>query len=140
VATKKQRRRREKEKRHDYEIVYVDDEGNELEPDEVEARAPARRSSGSSSRGPARSSRSGGRWAREPQPPSWRRAAKRGALFAPAFVAVVLLLDRKHGSIASAAFTAIFLLVAFVPFSYVADSFVWRAHQRRTGGRPAPRR
>ena len=36
MPTKKQRRRREKLKRHEYEEVYVDEEGRELEPDEAE--------------------------------------------------------------------------------------------------------
>jgi hypothetical protein len=30
VPTRKQRRRQQKERRHEYEIVYVDDEGNEV--------------------------------------------------------------------------------------------------------------
>src|SRR5919198_2511809 len=41
VATKKQRRRREKEARHEYEFVYVDHEGNEVEGDETAVHVPA---------------------------------------------------------------------------------------------------
>ncbi len=36
MPTRKQRRRREKEKRHDYEVVYMDADGNEVPSDEVE--------------------------------------------------------------------------------------------------------
>ena len=48
MPTRKQRRRQAKEKRHEYEFVYVDDEGNELDdvPEELEhepkRREPAR--------------------------------------------------------------------------------------------------
>jgi hypothetical protein len=132
VATRKQRRRREKEKRHDYEIVYLDDEGNEVEPEEAEIRAPAKRSStpaGKASKGYSSSGRRG----RAPQPPSWRRVAKRGALFAPIFIATVLLLGGKHMNLAAALFQTLVLLVFFVPFSYFLDSFMWRSYQKKLG-------
>src|ERR687891_356491 len=41
VPTRKQRRRRQKELRHEWEEVYVDAEGRELAPEEVEELAPA---------------------------------------------------------------------------------------------------
>lgn len=130
VATRKQRRRREKEKRHDYEIVYLDDEGNEVEPDEVEIHAPARRNAspkGSS----AKSSRPAGRAGRTPQPPSWRKVAKRGAIFAPLFIGTVLLLGGKRMTLAGAVFQTVILLVLFVPFSYFLDSLMYRSYQKR---------
>jgi hypothetical protein len=141
VANREQRRRREKEKRHDYEIVYVDDEGNELEAEEVEARVPARkeppaRRSSSTSKASG-SSRSRGRIA---QPPSWQRSIKRGALFIPIFIAALLLLNRKNGSLAGALISAVFLLVVFVPFSYFLDSLLWRSHLKRLGQGPPAKR
>ena len=53
MATKKQRRRRAKEQRHDY--IWVDDEGNEVEPDgtPVEGEKGEKKSRGASP-GPAR--------------------------------------------------------------------------------------
>ena len=36
MPSKKQQRRRQKLKRHEYEEVYVDEEGNELAPEEAE--------------------------------------------------------------------------------------------------------
>src|SRR5947209_2741204 len=36
VPTRKQRRRQQKARRHEYEYVYVDDEGNEVEVDPAE--------------------------------------------------------------------------------------------------------
>ena len=41
MPSKKQRRRREKLKRHEWEEVYVDEEGRELDPEEAEALAAA---------------------------------------------------------------------------------------------------
>jgi hypothetical protein len=137
VATRKQRRRREKEHRHEYEIVYVDDEGNEVEPDETTVRAPAKRNASGKSSG-GKSSAGGGR--RTPKPPSWRRVAKRGALFAPLFIATVLLLGGKKMSLAGAIVQTVVLLVFFVPFSYLLDSMMWRSHLKRQAGGAAPKR
>jgi hypothetical protein len=141
VATKKQRRRREKGQRHEYEIVYVDDEGNEVEPEDAPVRAPAPRAS--SSRG--KSGKSGKaaplpRRGRAPQPPSWQRVLKRGAIFAPLFLVTVMLIDRKHMTLARAVVQTALLLVLFVPFSYFLDSLMWRSHQKRLGGGSAAKR
>jgi hypothetical protein len=132
VATKKQRRRREKEHRHEYEVVYVDHEGNEVEPEEAPVRAPAPRASASRARSAkaAPSARRG----RAPQPPSWSRVLKRGAIFAPLFLVTVMLIDRKHMTLPRALVQTALLLVLFVPFSYFLDSLVWRSHQKRLGG------
>src|SRR5438067_1310697 len=40
MPTRKQRRRAQKERRHEYETVWVDDEGNELEEPPEDAVAP----------------------------------------------------------------------------------------------------
>jgi hypothetical protein len=133
VATRKQRRRREKEARHEYEIVYVDDEGNEVEPDEAAVRAPAPRSAPARAKS-GKSSQSSRRAGRTPQPPSWRRVIKRGAIFAPIFFATVLLIGGKHVSFAQALVQSVLLLVLFVPFSYFLDTMVWRSHQKRLAG------
>ena len=78
MPTRKQRRRAVKERRHEYETVWVDEEGNELdEPPEDLAAAPAKRD-GAKPKATAPQQR-GGRAVRVPQPPSWRRAAKRSA-------------------------------------------------------------
>jgi hypothetical protein len=140
VATKKQRRRREKEKRHEYEIVYLDDEGNEVDPGEVEVQAPARKGSASNSKAAGKRSSAGSRGRRTPQPPSWKRVAKRGAIFAPLFVGTVLILGGKSMTLAAALFQTLVLLVFFVPFSYFLDSFMWRSYQKRQArGAPVKR-
>jgi hypothetical protein len=141
VATRKQRRRREKEKRHDYEFVYVDSEGNEVEPDEIPAAPPSRRSGSPNGKAAAKGSKpAAGRGRRAPQPPSWRRVLKRGAIFAPLFIATVLLIGGKHMRTSAAIFQAVILLVFFVPFSYFLDSMVWRSYQKKLGGGTAAKK
>jgi len=119
VATKKQRRRREKENRHDYK--WVDDEGNEVEPD------------GKSVSG-ERSSRGESRMAREPQAPSWQRTFKRGAIFAPIMLATVFLLSPDLPL--STKLTQTLLIVSiFIPFSYFIDRLFYRSFLRKQARR-----
>ena len=115
MATKKQRRRRLKEQRHDY--VWVDDEGNEVEPDgtpAVKEKAEPRAS----------------RLQREPQAPSWQRTFKRGAIFAPIMLGTVFLLSPEL-PLATKITQTLLLVAIFVPFSYFIDRFFYRSFQRR---------
>ena len=56
---------------------------------------------------------------------------KRARLFAPIFLATVLLLGGNRISFAGAVVQTLFLLAVFVPFSYFMDRIVWRSHQKR---------
>jgi len=130
MATQKQRRKRAKEKRHAYDLVEIDAEGNEtvLSASELKAESPAKPSAkagtarGASKPKPARGA---------PQRPTWSRVLKRGAIFAPIFLATVMLLGRGRLTLAGAVVQTIFLLAIFVPFSYFMDRLVWRSHQKR---------
>ena len=115
MATKKQRRRRAKENRHDY--VWVDDDGNEVDAPADEDE-PAERGSGG--RGPRR----------DPQPPSWNRTLKRGAIFAPIMFGTVLLLSPNLPIATKITQTALIVAI-FIPFSYFLDRLFYRAAQRR---------
>jgi hypothetical protein len=116
VATKKQRRRRAKEQRHEY--VWEDAEGNELEPEEV----PTRKAAGAAPK-PARG-------ARHAQAPSWNRTLKRGLIFAPIMFVTVMLLSPNLPLASKITQTAIIVAI-FIPFSYLLDTVLWRSHQRR---------
>lgn len=141
MATRKQRRRREKEQRHDYEIVYLDHEGNEVEPDESDIRGPATRNGSAKPRSAKSSSGSARRGrGRVPQEPSWRRVAKRGAIFAPLFLAAILLLSRGKLTIAGAILQTVILMALFVPFSYFLDSLMWRSYQKKAAGQSGAKR
>jgi Flp pilus assembly protein TadB len=117
MPTRKQRRRRAKEQRHEY--VWEDAEGNELEPDE----APTRK----------REPDSRGRQARpirEPQAPSWQRTLKRAVVFAPVMFVVVMLLSGDQPLAGQLVQTAVIVAI-FVPFSYFLDGVFWRSYKRR---------
>src|SRR5215213_4146185 len=90
MPTRKQRRRRQKERRHDWEEVYVDETGRELAPDEAAEVAPPQtrgRENGRRAAGPRPTGR------RAPDRPSWRRVAKRALIFAPLMFVVITVLD-----------------------------------------------
>jgi hypothetical protein len=124
VPTRKQRRRREKERRHEWEEVYVDETGREIEPDEVDEvrREPRGRENGR--RAASRRSR------RTVDPPSWRRVGKRALVFAPFMFIVITLLDPKTSLAAHVLYT-LQLMVLFIPFSFLVDTVSYRVQRKR---------
>ena len=127
MATKKQQRRRQKLKRHEYEEVYVDEEGNELAPEvaeELVATSPSRNGK------PAKvqATRRGGRTI---EPPSWRRTGKRGLLFFPLMLITVFLIAGDEVTTAAKIFQTVALMAFFLPFSYFMDTMMFRSYQRR---------
>jgi hypothetical protein len=132
MPSKKQQRRREKLKRHEYEDVYVDDTGRELDPTEAEEFAGAALTKKSER---TAKSRPVGRGGRTIEPPSWRRTGKRGLLFFPLMLIVVFFLSPEL-STAQKVVNTLVLMGFFLPFSYFMDSMMWRSYQRRLA-RPA---
>ena len=128
MATRKQRRRREKGRRHEYEYVWVDDAGREIEVDPAERVAAKTRSADGNA---ARDRR--GRAVRKIEPPSWGRVGKRALIFAPFMFVVVWILRPEGAPAASAVVQTIVLLGFFLPFSYLMDTLMYRTYLRRTG-------
>ena len=129
MPTKKQQRRRQKLKRHEYEEVYVDETGRELDLEEAEelvGTALAGKPAKAAKPPPAR------RGARVIEPPSWRRTLRRGLLFAPLMFLTVHILDPEVAW-GTKIFTTATLLAFFLPFSYFMDSMMYRSFQRRLG-------
>ena len=130
MATRKQRRRRAKEHRHEYETVYLDDEGNEVvveSADRPERREQRRDRQGKQlSKQPARS---GGRVL---EPPSWRRSAKRTMIIAPLFFVFLLIVEKEP---VTAFVVAALYSALFVPFSYGIDALVYRTQTKRLARR-----
>jgi len=127
MPTRKQRRREAKSKRHDYEFVYVDDEGNEVEPPPEEA--PVEKRNGTkpvAKKGtpPPRSRR------RTPQPPSWQRAGRRALILGAVVFVLFGMLNKTH-NYASAAVAAVIYTALFIPFTYTLDRFAYRRWQAR---------
>jgi hypothetical protein len=122
VSTKRQRRRRDKSRRHEYEYVVVDETGNELEVDPDELK---RQTSPAPKRPP-----SGGRLGRVVQPPSWQRVGKRALFITPVMFIVIYMLGGNL-SLAQKILQTVFLLAFFLPFSYLMDTFAYRAYRKR---------
>ena len=133
MATQKQRKRRAKEKRHDYDLVYLDEEGVErpVEREEAPRKPDGRGSKGAVAKSQKTTAAKSTRRGREVQPPSWNKVLKRGAIIAPIFFATVLLLGGGKVSYAGAFVQASLLLAVFIPFSYFMDRVVWRQQQKR---------
>ena len=118
MPTRKQRRRRAKEFRHEY--VWEDEEGKE-----IEAAEAVRKSTAAPRKLPARSGR-------QPQPPSWPRTLKRALIFAPVMFLVISILS-KDLTLTDRVLQTVLIALIFVPFSYFLDGIFWRAYQRRIG-------
>jgi hypothetical protein len=132
MPTRKQRRRALKERRHEYETVWVDEEGNELEEPPEEAAASAEKRNGAKPKAKTSQQR-GGRAVKVPQPPSWRRAVKRGGLFGVVIFLVFAVLGSKNGNhnYAAAVLFGLIYTVIFVPFTFMLDRFAYNRWQRR---------
>jgi hypothetical protein len=133
MPSRKQKRRQQKLHRHEYEEVYVDADGNELAPEEAEelvAAQPVKAAKATR----AQPAQRGGRTI---EPPSWRRTARRGLLFAPLMLITVMLLG-KNLTLQTQIAQTLMLMAFFLPFSYFMDSMVWRSYQRRLAGPKKP--
>jgi hypothetical protein len=146
MATKKQRRRQEKDRRHEWEYVYVDDDGREVEVEEAGETAPPKPARGSGQAKPRSAGKPGskgrqqtGRAGRKVDPPSWRRVVRRGGIFAPVMLVVIYLLRPKGASAVSLVVQLVVLLLFFLPFSYMMDSMMYRAYRKRIGDPIPPR-
>jgi len=134
MPTRKQRRRALKERRHEYETVWVDEEGNELdEPPEDLAAAREKRDGAKPTAKSTTPQQRGGRAVRVPQPPSWRRAAKRSLLIGVAIFVVFYVLGSKNGhhNLGQALALSVLYTALFIPFTFTIDRFAYRLHQRR---------
>lgn len=145
MPSRKQKRREAKSKRHEYEFVYVDGDGNELDEVPDELLAPKERRNGAkatAAKKPAqRPQARGGRSGRTPQPPSWSRSLKRAAILG----AVVFVFFSFFGGKGNAKYAVALQLTAmytllFVPFTYAIDRFAYRRWQARQHGAPPPKK
>ena len=140
MATRKQRRRRQKDRRHEWEYVYVDDAGQEVEVEEDEAapRKPAKQAAKASARPAAKGGSKIGP-GRKVEPPSWNRVLKRGVVFAPVMLLVIYFLKPEGAATATLVVQLVVLLGFFMPFSYFMDSLMYRAYRKRIGDPLPPR-
>jgi len=133
MPSRKQRRRAQKERRHEYETVWVDAEGNELEEPPEGVPAVLEKRDNGKPKAKAQPQR-GGRAGRIPPPPSWERAARRSLILGAVIFALFFVLSSKKGghNIPTALGLAGLYTLLFVPFTYFLDRFAYNRWQRRT--------
>ncbi len=139
MPTRKQRRRAEKDRRHEYETVWVDGEGNELEEPPEELAATPAKQNGARPKAKATQQR-GGRQVRVPPPPSWQRAGKRAGIIGVVIFVFIYITGRNP---ASALMLAVIYTALFIPFQFMLDRFSYNRWQRREAqpaGRAAKKR
>jgi len=130
VPTRKQKRRELKSKRHEYETVWLDSDGNELNeaPPELEERKKEKAAAKATpAKQQGKQTQRGGR--REPPVPSWNRALKRGLLLG-AVVFAMFGLTSKGKYVQVLPLAAIYTAL-FIPFTYWIDRFAYKRYQAR---------
>jgi len=122
MPSRKQRRRREKLQRHEYEYVIETEEGEVIQ---VEKPVERTKPDGKASARPAVK-----RGGREIPKPSLARVFKRTAIFAP-LILIVVFWTGGDSTTTSKIFTGVTLIAFFIPFSYMVDSIMYRVYSRR---------
>jgi hypothetical protein len=143
MATKKQRKRAQKDRRHEQAWYNIDEFGNEAEmsPEEVAARRASTASSSNAKPQEKRPQQRSSRATRIPPQPSWRRAIKRALLLGVVIFAVFALLNSKNGKngIASAVLFGVLYTALFIPFTFYVDRFAYRRWERNQAAKPTKR-
>jgi hypothetical protein len=130
MPSRKQRRRRDKLQRHEYEYVVETEEGEvPLRELKEEGRPPKDREEGEAAAGPL------DRRGRAIPKPSIDRVLKRTAIFAPILVIFVYLTAGDDITPTGVVVNALILLAFFIPFSYLVDVVLYRLMSRRAKGR-----
>jgi hypothetical protein len=139
MPSKKQRRRQQKSRRHEYEYVYVDDEGNEVPVDPSELRTEKEDGKRDTRTRTSSNNRTAGRAGqRTIEPPSWRRALKRAAIWGPLLVVAMMLINRNVSPLQWVT-SAVFLIAFFIPISYFTDSMAYRMYRKRLDRQATPK-
>ena len=136
MPSRKQRRRREKTFRHEYETVLLDADGNEipLDPEELRAEREAKQRDRAkakpvATKGKKQTARAP-RPMREPPLPSWRRAIKRGGTMG-GLMLVAFIFIFKSGALIQRIGIGVFYGLAFIPLTFWIDRTAYRTYQRR---------
>jgi hypothetical protein len=135
MATRKQRRRREKTFRHEYGFVVNDEEGNEVElaGSELRARkdASADKTKAAPAKGkPAAKGTPARRGSRDPDPPSWHRSLRRGLIWSPLMILLSYIVFRSTAVPVRIGIGVVYAAL-FIPMSYWIDGVVYRRSEKR---------
>ena len=140
MPSRKQRRRRQKSFRHEYDLVLLDEEGNEVELDPEARRAKREEKDKRAAAKPAAGTRGGraARGMREVPEPSWERALRRGGVMGGLMLLAFVFLF-KNAPIGIRLAWGLFYAAAFVPLTYFVDRTAYRSYQRRLAKKTAPK-
>ena len=133
MPTRKQRKRRAKDFRHDMRVFEVDPEGNEVPLAELRTPEERKPKAKQQQQGKSKSNRP----IRVPPQPSWRRAARRGGMMG-GLMLVAFLFVLKNGPLPQRIGIGVFYGLAFIPLTYWIDRTAYRAHQRRLAKQSNP--
>ena len=134
MATKKQRRRREKLRRHEWEYVQENDDGEEVVIESPRDVDVAKVEKSEAKKGPTDAR------GRPVQKPSLQRLGKRAAIFGPLLFVLVFITGGDNLSTNQKIFQAVLLLAVFMPLSYLLDHVMYRMLMRRHQRKLAARR
>jgi hypothetical protein len=126
MPTRKQRRRRAKDFRHDMRVFEVDAEGNEVAL--ADLRSPEERKPKPAKQQQAKTK--SGRPLKVPPQASWRRAFRRGGMMGGLMLAAFLFV-LKSGPLPQRIAIGLFYGLAFIPLTYWIDRTAYRTYQRR---------
>jgi hypothetical protein len=127
MPTRKQRKRRAKDFRHDMRVFEVDSEGNEVAlaelrtPDERKPKVKQQQAKGKSR---------AARPIKVPPLPSWRRAVRRGGTMG-GLMLLAFLFVLKSGPLPQRIAIGLFYGLAFIPLTYWIDRTAHRTYLRR---------
>lgn len=125
MPSRKQRRRREKLKRHDWEYVQLDEEGNEtpLEAAQLKKADTNGKPAAKRARRPVR----------EVKAPSWKRSIKRALIFVPFLYIFLTYTGKEPLPLAERLGVSVLYAAVFIPMFFFVDRLAYRAYQRRLG-------
>ncbi len=141
MPTRKQRKRVQKERRHEWERVWIHPDGTESAEPPDDFVEPAAREKRADAKKPQQKRAQQSRATRTPLPPSWRRATKRALLLGVVIFVLFSLLSSKDGKngYASALLLALGYTALFIPFTYYVDRFSYRRWERKAAEQPRKR-
>ena len=73
---------------------------------------------------------------RGPQPPSWRRTARRALVFAAIFLLATSFLPFFHMTPTSRIFSSVYLFLMFWMVGTLTETWAWRRHLKKQGQSP----
>lgn len=132
MPSKKQRRRAAKERRHEYETVWLDEEGNETDEPPEEA-AVATRERRDETKGKPKSKAQQQRGGRVPPEPSWSRAIRRSVIWVVVLGALLVWVQSRsaHPNYAALVPVAVAYVVLFPVMTYYIDRSMYRRYQSK---------